>query len=235
MLILLAGQISNVIEKIKQKMTAADYEALHNALLSATQTILELTSFKNIMDASSAGSPLKKKSAEASSHSPALLPSMVPQLLDEYARDMVSKETQANLRPPSPVVLRPSLDEIPELLVLQEHQEKLTRHIETLDDQLAFLKAKRREDQEKSAHTVEQLVRQLSQLNALLSRARDERERAIQEAAEKGRGLETSLVHLTAAQEEIRRLLAEKTRRDSSASLDSQRMCVTLTLPRPPY
>lgn len=114
--------------------------------------------------------------------------------------------------------------EIPEITILLEHQDKLTKHIESLEEQVLFLKRKKKQEETKHHQTVEKLVRQLQGLNSLLVKSKDEKESLQQETDEKNRNLEIALIHLSTAQEEIKRLVDEKEYQNSFSANDTQKM-----------
>lgn len=114
--------------------------------------------------------------------------------------------------------------DIPEIGILLEHQDKLEKHIISLDQQVQFLKKKKKQEESKHQTTVERLVKQLQGLNHLLTKSKDEKDTLQQEMDEKNRNLEVSLVHLATAQEEIKRLIDEKDYHKAMNSNDNQRM-----------
>jgi hypothetical protein len=178
-----------------------------------------LTSYKNIMEASqrhhhrdrprSPSSFSANMSMSSSLHRPVV---------------MISEETQVNFRPQETKIVQPNVEDLPEMHILLEHQQNLVKHIESLESQLHFVKEKRENDQDKSSQTVDRLTKQVNTLNVLLAREKEEKEQYNKELLEKERTLETSLVHLSSAQEEIKQLLQEKQFRESISVNESHKM-----------
>ena len=97
-----------------------------------------------------------------------------------------------------------------EASVIQEHIAKLEAEILSLNRQVAFVKDSKTKSEEKYTESMQRLVKQLANLNDLYTQAKQEKEDYFHQLCEKETSLQLSIVHLQAAQEDMKKLMNEK-------------------------
>ncbi len=75
---------------------------------------------------------------------------------------------------------------------------------------MQFLKDTKQKNEEKYTESAQRLIKQLSQLNDLLTQEKKEKDEYFHQLCEKESTLQLTIVHLQSAQEEVQRLLHEK-------------------------
>lgn len=94
--------------------------------------------------------------------------------------------------------------------IYSNHIQKLEEHIQSLEKQVLFVKQTKKTKELTQLETIQSLVKQINGLNQLMVTTKEEKETIEQECFEKERTLQITLIHLSSAQEEIKRLLHQQ-------------------------
>eukprot|EP01033_Poteriospumella_lacustris_P004620 gene4620-3310_t len=97
-----------------------------------------------------------------------------------------------------------------EYQILMDHKYQLEQNIESLDKQVNFLREAKKKTEDKFRDQIDKQTQQLARLNEELEQATREKNESVTALTEKDTKLQSTLVLLSSAQEEIRHLLQEK-------------------------
>jgi hypothetical protein len=94
--------------------------------------------------------------------------------------------------------------------ILLDHKFQLEQNIDSLEKQVNFLRDNKKKNDDKLKDQLERQAQQIAHLNGLLEQATREKDECLLDFAEKEKTLQATIVHLTAAQEEIRHYSNER-------------------------